>query len=62
MGRINPSLTEGDWPYLWIGATCVKVHDNGRIDSTAVIVAVGANADGRSATATHGGMIFRKFC
>src|SRR5665213_3526979 len=38
---------EGDWPYLWIDATYVKVRQNGRIISVAVIVAVGANADGR---------------
>ena len=38
---------EGDWPYLWIDATYVKVRQNGRIVSAAVIVAVGANADGR---------------
>jgi transposase-like protein len=38
---------EGDWPYLWIDATYVKVRQNGRIVSVAVIVAVGANADGR---------------
>jgi putative transposase len=38
---------EGDWPYLWIDATYVKVRDNGRIVSAAVIVAVGVNADGR---------------
>ena len=38
---------EGDWPYLWIDATYIKVRQNGRIVSVAVIVAVGANADGR---------------
>ena len=38
---------EGDWPYLWIDATYVKVRQAGRIVSVAVIVAVGANADGR---------------
>jgi putative transposase len=38
---------EGDWPYLWINATYVKVRQNGRIVSVAVIVAVGVNADGR---------------
>jgi len=38
---------EGDWPYLWIDATYVKVRENGRIVSVAVIVAVGVNADGR---------------
>jgi hypothetical protein len=38
---------EGDWPYLWIDATYVKVHQNGRIVSVAVIIAVGVNSDGR---------------
>jgi putative transposase len=38
---------EGDWPYLWIDATYVKVRQAGRVVSVAVIVAVGANADGR---------------
>jgi putative transposase len=38
---------EGDWPYLWIDATYVKVRQNGRIVSVAVIIAVGVNADGR---------------
>ncbi|HEX3918833.1 MAG TPA: IS256 family transposase [Caulobacteraceae bacterium] len=38
---------EGDWPYLWIDATYIKVRQAGRIVSVAVIVAVGANADGR---------------
>ena len=38
---------EGDWPYLWIDATYVKVRSNGRIVSVAVIIAVGVNSDGR---------------
>jgi putative transposase len=38
---------EGDWPYLWIDATYVKVRQSGRIVSVAVIVAVAVNADGR---------------
>ena len=38
---------EGDWPYLWIDATYIKVRQNGRMVSVAVIGAVGANADGR---------------
>jgi transposase-like protein len=38
---------EGDWPYLWVDATYVKVRQAGRIVSVAVIVAVGVNADGR---------------
>lgn len=38
---------EGDWPYLWIDATYVKVRQAGRIVSVAVIVAVCVNSDGR---------------
>src|SRR5215207_5813692 len=38
---------EGDWPYLWIDATYVKVRQNNRIVLVAVIVAVGVNGDGR---------------
>jgi putative transposase len=38
---------EGDWPYLWIDATYVKVRESGRIVSVAVTVAVGVNSDGR---------------
>jgi len=37
---------EGDWPYLWIDATYVKVRQVGRIVSVAVIVAVTVNTDG----------------
>ena len=38
---------EGDWPYLWLDATYVKVRKSGRIVSVAVIIATGVNADGR---------------
>ncbi len=38
---------EGDWPYLWLDATYVKVREQGRIVSVAVIVAVAVNGDGR---------------
>ncbi len=38
---------EGDWPYLWIDATYVKLRQINRVVSVAVIVAVGVNADGR---------------
>jgi putative transposase len=38
---------EGDWPYVWLDATYVKVRRNGRIVSIAVIIAVGVNTDGR---------------
>src|SRR5471032_2710986 len=49
-GRVKAFLDrpiEGDWPYLWIDATYVKVRQAGRIVSVAVIVAVGVNGDGR---------------
>ena len=48
--RVQAFLTrpiEGDWSYLWIDATYVKVRAAGRIVSVAVTVAVGVNADGR---------------
>jgi putative transposase len=38
---------EGDWPYLWLDATYVKVRQDGRIVSVALIIAVGVNGDGR---------------
>ncbi|MBP2292469.1 IS256 family transposase [Azospirillum rugosum] len=38
---------EGDWPYLWLDATYVKVRQNGRIVSVAVTIAVAVNTDGR---------------
>lgn len=38
---------EGDWPYVWLDATYLKVRDAGRIVTKAVIVAVAVNTDGR---------------
>lgn len=38
---------EGEWPYLWIDATYLKVRRGGRVVSVAVIIAVGVNTDGR---------------
>lgn len=38
---------EGEWPYVWLDATYVKVRRSNRIVSVAVIVAVGVNGDGR---------------
>ena len=38
---------EGEWPYLWIDATYLKVRRGGRIVSVAAIVAVAVNTDGR---------------
>lgn len=48
--RVNAFLTrpiEGEWPYLWIDATYLKEREGGRIVSTAVIVAVAVNTEGR---------------
>jgi putative transposase len=38
---------EGEWPYLWLDATYLKVREGGRIVSVAAIIAVAANTDGR---------------
>jgi len=38
---------EGEWPYIWLDATYLKVRQNGRIVSVAAIIAVGVNGDGR---------------
>ena len=49
-GKVHAFLDrpiEGDWPYLWIDATYLKVRRGGRIVSVAVIIAVGVNTDGR---------------
>ena len=43
--RVDASLTrliEGDWPFLWIDATYLKVRQGGRIVSVAVAIAGGA--------------------
>ena len=48
--RVNAFLDrplEGEWPYVWLDATYVKVRRNNRIVSVAVIVAIGGNTDGR---------------
>ena len=41
--RVNAFLDrpiEGEWPYLWLDATYLKVRDGGRIVSVAAIIAV----------------------
>jgi transposase-like protein len=48
--RVNAFLnrpTEGEWPYLFIDATYIKAREGGRILSTATIIAVAVNTDGR---------------
>ncbi len=43
---LNRPLT-GEWPYLWLDATYLKVRQGGRIVSVAAIIAVAVNTDGR---------------
>jgi transposase-like protein len=48
--KIKPFLgrpIEGDWPYVWLDATYLKVRRGGRIVSVAVAIAIGVNGDGR---------------
>ncbi len=48
--KVKPFLghpIEGDWPYVWLDATYLKVRRGGRIVSVAVAIAIGVNGDGR---------------
>ena len=48
--RVNSFLDrklEGEWPYLWLDATYLKVRENGRIVSVAAIIASAVNAEGK---------------
>lgn len=38
---------EGEWPYIWLDATYLKVRHDGHIVSVAAIIAVGVNSAGR---------------
>jgi transposase-like protein len=38
---------EGEWPYLWLDATYLKVREGGRIVSVAAIIAVAVDTEGR---------------
>ena len=49
-GRVQDFLNrpiEGDWPYLWLDATYLKVREGGRIVSVAAIIAVAVNTEGK---------------
>ena len=43
---LNRPLT-GEWPYLWLDTTYLKVRQGGRIVPVAAIIAVAANTEGR---------------
>jgi len=48
--RVNAFLDrplDGEWPYLWLDATYLKVRDGGRIVSAAAIIAVAVSTEGR---------------
>jgi transposase-like protein len=48
--RVNAFLErpiEGEWRYLWLDATYLKVGEGGRIVSVAAIIAVAVSTDGR---------------
>ncbi len=53
--QVSRLCGEGDWPYIWLDATYLKVRRNHQIPlgrlrrqvSVAVIIAVGVNTDGR---------------
>ena len=48
--RVNAFLKRplsGDWPYLWLDATYLKMREGGRIVSVAAIIAVAVDTDGK---------------
>lgn len=47
VGQFLERPIEGNWPYLWIDATYVKVRQAGRIVSIATIIAVAVNTEGK---------------
>lgn len=48
--RVNDFLFRrlgGEWPYLWLDATYLKVREGGRVISVAAIIAVAVNREGQ---------------
>jgi transposase-like protein len=48
--RVNAFLErplDGEWPYLWLDATYLKVREGGRIVSVAAIIAVAVSTEGK---------------
>jgi transposase-like protein len=45
--RFRSRPLEGEYPYVWLDATFVKVRDGGRVVSQAVVIAIGVNGDGQ---------------
>ena len=47
--RVNSFLhrpLDGEWPYIWLDATYLKIKENERVVSVAAIIATGGNTDG----------------
>ena len=44
--RFRNRQLEGRYPYVWLDATFVKVRENGRVVSTAVVIAIGVKDSG----------------
>jgi putative transposase len=44
--RFRTRRLDGPYPYVWLDATFVKVRDEGRVVSMAVVVAIGVRASG----------------
>jgi putative transposase len=42
--RFRDRPLEGPYPYVWVDATYLKARQDGRVSSTAVVIAVGVNA------------------
>src|SRR6266511_874577 len=47
VARFRARPLVGPYPYVWLDATFVKVRDDGRVVSMAIVVAVGVNAGGQ---------------
>ncbi len=47
VGAFLKRQLSGEWPYLWLDATYLKVRESGRIVSVAAIIAVAVDTDGR---------------
>jgi transposase-like protein len=46
IGRFRTRSLAGEYPYVWLDATFLKVRDNGRVVSMAVVVAIGVRQTG----------------
>src|SRR5688572_11850901 len=47
VARFRARPLAGPYPYVWLDATFVKVRDDGRVVSMAIVVAVGVDASGQ---------------